>query len=119
MKREMNRLASAVRGGRAEGGPGLSWPADQTHDGRYHLPSREVDWTHPEMERRMRARHVWEFLDEGKSTFYARMKPNGPGYDPLFPQPHPMSSTGKGPKRWKLGEVIAWLHTCQEAANNS
>ena len=39
--------------------------------------------------------------------------------DPLFPQPIPTSSTGKGPKRWKLGAVIAWLRACEVAAHNS
>lgn len=78
------------------------------------------DLNHPEMERRMRAKAVWEFLDEGKSTFHARRNPNDAvNFDPLFPKPIPSSSTGKGPMRWKLGAVITWLRRCEANASHS
>ena len=75
------------------------------------------DASHPEMERRMKPQAVWEFLDESRSTFYARLNPNDPiHWDPLFPLPVKSSSNGKGPKRWKLGAIIAWLRHCEANA---
>lgn len=75
------------------------------------------DPSHPEMERRLKAQSAWEFLDESKSTFYARMNVNEDSYDPLFPPPIPSSTKGVGPKRWKLGALVAWLRTCEANAN--
>ena len=77
------------------------------------------DECNPEMERRLKAQSVWEFLDESKSTFYARMNVNDDRYDPLFPLPTPSSSKGHGPWRWKLGALINWLHICEANANNN
>lgn len=120
MKLKTNRLAKASEARRTKNVPGFCWPVDENPRSPAALLLETVDLTHPEMERRLRAKRVWEFLDESKSTFYARMNANElSSYDPLFPQPVPMSSTGKGPKRWKLGAVIAWLRTCEAAANNS
>lgn len=75
-----------------------------------------LDLSHPDMEKRLSARHSWEFLDEGRSTFYARMNPSDPSYDPHFPRPIPSSTTGRGPRRWKLGAIIAWLQLCESTA---
>lgn len=71
----------------------------------------------PDMEQRLSARHSWEFLDEGRSTFYARLNPKDPSYDPLFPRPIPSSTTGRGPRRWKLGAIIDWLRLCELTAS--
>lgn len=118
MKLKTNLIAKAISGRPTEGAPDSRRPTT-TSLCREDLMSLAVDLTHPEMERRLRAQHVWEFLDESKSSFYARMKATEHSYDPLFPKPIPMSSTGKGAKRWKLGDVIAWLRICEAAANNS
>lgn len=118
MKPKTNRLPTAPEAGRTQAVAGICWPVDY-HPLRPADPLLEAtDLSHPDMERRLRAQRVWEFLDEGKSTFYARMNADDPSYDPLFPQPIPTSSTGKGPKRWKLGAVIAWLRACEAAAQN-
>ena len=77
------------------------------------------DASHPEMERRMKPQAVWEFLDESKSTFYERMDPKKPSFDPLFPRAIPSSSKGIGPKRWKFGAVIAWLRICEANADTN
>jgi predicted DNA-binding transcriptional regulator AlpA len=119
MKLKTNRLAEAVKAGRTQDDLGFRWPANCNPLSSNDPPLETLDFRHPDMERRLRAQRVWEFLDEGKSTFYARMKADDPSYDPLFPQPIPTSSTGKGPKRWKLGAVIAWLRACEAAADNS
>ncbi len=70
-----------------------------------------------EMNRRLRAQDMCELLGEKKSAFYGRMNPNASNFDPTFPLPIPMSPSGKGPKRWKAGDVIAWLNACEAAAN--
>lgn len=70
-----------------------------------------------EMNRRLRAEDMCELLGEKKSSLYGRMNPNAANFDPTFPLPIPMSPTGKGPKRWKAGAVIAWLNACEAAAN--
>lgn len=75
-----------------------------------------LDLSDPNMERRLSARCTWEFLGEGRSTFYARMNPNDPNYDPHFPRPIPSSTTGRGPRRWKLGALIGWLKLCESNA---
>ncbi|MBH1826824.1 hypothetical protein I5W35_06775 [Stenotrophomonas maltophilia] len=72
--------------------------------------------SHLSMEQRLSARHVWQFLDEGRSTFYARQNPKDPSYDPLFPRPIPSSTKGTGPRRWKLGAIVAWLQLCESNA---
>ena len=77
------------------------------------------DPSHPEMERRLKAQSVYEFLDESKSTFYARMNSEEPSFDRYFPLPIPSSSMGTGPKRWKLGAVIAWLRVCEANTNRT
>lgn len=119
MKVMTNRLAKAPEAGRTQDVPGFRWPVDYNPLRPADPLMEPINFGHPDMERRLRAKRVWEFLDEGKSTFYARMNADDPRYDPLFPQPIPTSSTGKGPKRWKLGAVIAWLRTCEAAAHNS
>lgn len=119
MKQKTNRRAKALQAGRTEDVQGFRWPVDSRHLRPADLALEAIDLSHPDMERRMRAQHVWEFLDESRSTFYARMNETEPSYDPLFPQPIPSSSTGKGPKRWKLGAVIAWMRACEAAAHNS
>lgn len=70
-----------------------------------------------EMNRRLRAQDMCELLGEKKSSLYGRMNPNACNFDPTFPLPIPMSPTGKGPRRWKAGDVIAWLNACESAAN--
>lgn len=86
--------------------------------GGHGLRANALDLSHPDMEQRLSARHSCEFLDEGRSTFYARMNPNDPNYDPLFPRPIPSSTTGRGPRRWKLGAIIAWLQLCESTATS-
>jgi predicted DNA-binding transcriptional regulator AlpA len=119
MKLKTNRFAKACEARRTKNVPGVQWPVDCNPLRPADPLLATIDFSHPDMERRLRAKRVWEFLDEGKSTFYARMKAGDPSYDPLFPQPIPTSSSGKGPKRWKLGAVIAWLRACEAAAHTS
>lgn len=119
MKLKIKQIAEASKASQPTGARSLHGPTGATRSCNEDLMLNAMNFTDPEMERRLRARHVWEFLDEGKSTFYARMNTNEAGYDPSFPQPIPTSSTGKGPKRWKLGALIAWLRICEAAANNS
>lgn len=83
---------------------------------RHDQHATPLDLSHPDMEKRLSARHSWEFLDEGRSTFYARMNPSDPSYDPHFPRPIPSSTTGRGPRRWKLGAIVAWLQLCESTA---
>ncbi|MEO7068063.1 MAG: hypothetical protein ABI114_14215 [Rhodanobacter sp.] len=117
MKLKKNQVAEALTASLSTGVRGFHGPTGATHCRNEDSLLTATDSMHPEMERRLRARHVWEFLDESKSTFYARMNVNEESYDPLFPQPIPMSSTGKGSGRWKLGAVIEWLRICEAAAN--
>ena len=84
--------------------------------GDHGLRASALDLSHPDMEQRLSARHSWEFLDEGRSTFYARMNEKDPNHDPHFPRPIPSSTTGRGPRRWKLGAIIAWLQLCESTA---
>lgn len=93
--------------------------ASQSYGFDKYPPLDRTKFSAIELERRVGAKYLWEYLDESKSTFYARMKESEPSFDPLFPSPHPTSTRGIGPKRWKLGDVIAWLHICQAAANDS
>jgi predicted DNA-binding transcriptional regulator AlpA len=86
--------------------------------GDHGLRESALDLSHPDMEQRLSARHSYEFLDEGRSTFYARMNPSDPNYDPHFPRPIPSSTTGRGPRRWKLGAIIAWLQLCESTATS-
>lgn len=118
MKLKTNSLAKATKARRMKRAAGFELPSIGNHI-RNALLHDAVDLTHPDMERRMRAQRIWEYLDESKSKFYARMNETEASYDPLFPQPIPSSSTGKGHKRWKLGAIIAWMRHCEAVANNS
>jgi predicted DNA-binding transcriptional regulator AlpA len=75
-----------------------------------------VDLSHPDMEQRLSARQAWQFVGLCRSSFYGQMNPSDPSYDPHFPRPIPSSSTGRGPRRWKLGALIAWLQLCESNA---
>ncbi|MBB6600293.1 hypothetical protein [Luteimonas sp. MC1825] len=119
MHSETNRLAKATKARRTKTTTYTHLPPSAERPSRSELVLEAVDLSHPEMERRMRPQRVWEFLDEGKSKFYARMDVDDASYDPLFPKPIPSSSNGTGHKRWKLGAVIAWLRHCEAAAKNS
>lgn len=44
-----------------------------------------------------------------RSSIYARMDKNAKQYDPAFPKPISLSSTGKGSVGWLEAEVMAWL----------
>ena len=118
MKHKTNSLAKAAKARQTKRAVHFALPSIGNHI-RDPLLHHAVDLTHPDMERRMRAQRVWEYLDESKSKFYARMSETEASYDPLFPQAIPSSSTGKGHKRWKLGAIIAWLRHCEAVANNS
>ena len=120
MQHQKKRLATACNALLTTKSTGVS-PTPRNLQLKALAPSLDTyDLSHPEMERRMRAQAVWEFLDESKSTFHARKNPKDPiNWDPLFPKPRPSSSTGRGPWRWKLGDVIAWLRHCEAIANNA
>jgi predicted DNA-binding transcriptional regulator AlpA len=119
VKLKTNTLARAIKARQTNHIPDVDPLAEDDHPSPGAHPLEVVDLTHPDMERRLRAQRVWEFLDESKSTFYARMDEGHPSYDPLFPKPIPSHSQGRGPKRWKLGAVIAWQRFCEVAAHNS
>ncbi len=114
------RLAESVAGPLRTRNDDIDLASREPNKTRYQAILASADPSNPELERRMRARAVWEFLDESKSTFYARLNPNNPdSFDPLFPQPIRSSSNGSGPKRWKLGSIIAWLRHCEANAQKS
>ena len=117
MKLKKTRLAESVAGPPTTLTDDIDQASKESSTTRYQAILASADPANPEMERRMRARAVWEFLDESRSTFYARMNPKKPdSFDPLFPKPIRSSSKGKGPKRWKLGSIIAWLRHCEANA---
>ena len=116
MQLKKKRLAEAVRARHIDGGSDLT--SNQQYLRHISKAMNKHDLDHPEMERRMRAQTVWEYLDESKSTFYARMNSKNASFDPLFPTSIPSSSTGSGPKRWKLGAIVAWLRYCEAATNS-
>ena len=111
------RLANSITYPRSNSNDDADMTSADTKATPHQMVLAAVNLSDPEMERRMRARAVWEFLDESRSTFYARLNPNDPiHWDPLFPLPVKSSSNGKGPKRWKLGAIIAWLRHCEANA---
>lgn len=71
------------------------------------------------LEKRLSARSIYSFLDESRSKFWARQDPGHESHDPLFPKPVASSSTGKGHKRWKRGEFMAWLRICEAVSSES
>ena len=75
-----------------------------------------VDLSHPDMEQRLSARQAWEFVGLCRSSFYGLMNPSDPNFDKHFPRPIPSSTTGRGPRRWKLGALVAWLLLCESNA---
>ncbi|KRA46590.1 hypothetical protein [Pseudoxanthomonas sp. Root630] len=68
------------------------------------------------MEQRLSARQAWEFVGLCRSSFYGLMNPSDPNFDKHFPRPIPSSTTGRGPRRWKLGALVAWLLLCESNA---
>jgi prophage regulatory protein len=44
-----------------------------------------------------------------RSSIYARMDKNAKQFDPDFPKPISLSSTGKGSVGWLESEVMTWI----------
>lgn len=109
---QVSRSKSAGLFSRSLGDQPTTLTYNEGHNACAHLPHQ----AHSYLEQRLSARHTWEFLDESRSTFYARQNPKDPSYDPLFPHPVPSSTTGRGPRRWKLGAIVAWLQLCESNA---
>ena len=119
MKTKINRLAKALAAPQGQHQLNIDPTPKDLHKNLITAALGIEDPSDPEMERRLRPKTLWEYLDESRSAFYARMNPKSPSYDPLFPKPIPSSSTGRGHKRWKLGAFIAWLRLCEANAKNA
>jgi predicted DNA-binding transcriptional regulator AlpA len=113
MKPKINVLAKAVQTTALVDARRFGGPAEIMKYIKDCLLAVTPDLAHPDMQRRMRAKQVWEYLDESKSSFYARLNPKEASYDPLFPRASSTHSSGEGRKRWKLGAIIGWLRICE------
>lgn len=56
-----------------------------------------------------RLKRVCELTGLGRSSIYNRMDSRSPYYDPTFPRPFSLSTTGRGAIGWSEEEVQAWV----------
>ncbi|WP_322041356.1 helix-turn-helix transcriptional regulator [Burkholderia diffusa] len=56
-----------------------------------------------------RLKRVCELTGLGRSSIYNRMDSRSPYYDPTFPRPFSLSTTGNGAIGWNEEEVQAWV----------
>ncbi|WP_230963660.1 helix-turn-helix transcriptional regulator [Burkholderia territorii] len=64
-----------------------------------------------------RLKRVCELTGLGRSSIYNRMDSRSPYYDPTFPRPFSLSTTGRGAIGWNEEEVRAWV--AAQAADNA
>ena len=60
-------------------------------------------------DRAIRLPEVLRTLGIGKSSWYQRLNPRSPSYDPLAPQPFKLGNSERSPSLWWRSEIIAYL----------
>lgn len=69
-------------------------------------------------DRAIRLPEVLRMLPISKSTWYDRLNPRSPAYDPLAPQPFKLGSSERSPSVWWYSEIIAYLEAHAAASRN-
>lgn len=69
----------------------------------------------PAVDRAIRLPEVLDIVGVSKSTWYARLNPNSPSYDPRAPQPFKLGATAGSPSVWWLSATMGYVQVCADA----
>lgn len=69
----------------------------------------------PLQDQAIRLPEVLSIAGISKSTWYARLNPRLPSYDPRVPKPFKLGTSDRSPSVWWRSEVMAYVHACANA----
>lgn len=69
----------------------------------------------PALDRAIRLAEVLGIVGVSKSTWYARLNPSSPSYDPRAPQPFKLGATAGSPSAWWLSATMGYVQACANA----
>ncbi len=70
-----------------------------------------------ELARALRLPEVLHLTGDSKSSWYARLNPNSPTFDPDCPRPFRLHKASRGPVLWNAGAVLTWLRALSADQN--
>lgn len=70
-----------------------------------------------ELARALRLPEVLYLTGDSRSSWYARLNPNSPTFDPDCPRPFRLHQASRGPVLWNAGALVTWLRAL--AANQN
>ena len=69
----------------------------------------------PVLDRAIRLPEVLDIVGVSKSTWYARLNPSSPSYDPRAPQPFKLGATAGSSSAWWLSATVGYGQACANA----
>lgn len=69
----------------------------------------------PNLDQAIRLPEVLAIAGVSKSTWYARLNPRSPSYDPRAPQPFKLGTSERSPSVWWRSAVMAYVQACADA----
>lgn len=69
----------------------------------------------PLQDQAIRLPEVLSVVGISKSTWYARLNPRLPSYDPRVPKPFKLGTSDRSPSAWWRSEVMAYVRSCANA----
>lgn len=70
---------------------------------------------HSPMDQAIRLPEVLSIAGLSKSTWYARLNPRSPSYDPRAPKPFKLGTSERSPSVWWRSAVMAYVTACADA----
>ncbi len=69
----------------------------------------------PILDQAIRLPEVLTIAGVSKSTWYARLNPRSPSYDPRAPRPFKLGTSDRSPSVWWRSAVAAYVQACADA----